>query len=454
MSVASRNISNRRTEFDGATAAVRGGYLRRTVRFAGAPLSSRLQRLAPLSVIAAGGAVAATLLGDSMLYAVMPSSPGAWGLSVAAVGVLLSANRLVRLLSNPLAAVIFSRLGTRIPFGAAIAVAVVVTASYGWMTAFWALLLARVTWGVCWSMLRMGGEWTVLDEATDENRGLLIGSYSAIVRTGGLGGALLGGLLTDAIGHRATLSIFAVAIAAAGVAWLAAIRRLPTLPPPPTQVTGLAAGFADVLRDRRLLMVSVSGLLVGLVFAGLVGASIGFFLREQFGERITLGGLAIGVTSFAGITLASRSVANIGVGPLAGHLSDRIGRVRGTVGGLLIAAVGVALLGLATSIWVFIAAVLIAFIASGATMVQLTAAAGDMAPPARRATVLSTYATFLDLGAAIGPLLGLSFGSLTTLRAMFLASAVALAVLALVFRATMSGRPTIEAATVGESTGG
>ena len=96
------------------------------MRFTGAPLSSRLQRLAPLSVIAAGGAVAATLLGDSMLYAVMPSRPEAWGLSVAAAGVLLSANRLVRLLSNPLAAVIFSRLGTRIPFGAAIAVVVTV----------------------------------------------------------------------------------------------------------------------------------------------------------------------------------------------------------------------------------------------------------------------------------------------------------------------------------------
>ena len=70
----------------------------------------------PLPVIAAALAVAATLLGDSMLYAVMPSQPEAWALSVPAVGVLLSANRLVRLLTNSLAAVAFERLGSRAPF--------------------------------------------------------------------------------------------------------------------------------------------------------------------------------------------------------------------------------------------------------------------------------------------------------------------------------------------------
>ena len=54
---------------------------------------------------AAAGAVAASLLGDQMLYVVMSARPDAWGLSAAAVGVLLSVNRFVRLASNPLVAV-------------------------------------------------------------------------------------------------------------------------------------------------------------------------------------------------------------------------------------------------------------------------------------------------------------------------------------------------------------
>ena len=64
------------------------------------PERSRMVGGIPLPVVAVALAVAATLLGDSMLYAVMPSQPEAWSLSVPAVGVLLSANRLVRLVTN------------------------------------------------------------------------------------------------------------------------------------------------------------------------------------------------------------------------------------------------------------------------------------------------------------------------------------------------------------------
>ena len=122
----------------------------------------------PLPVLVVSGALAASLFGDSMLYAVMPSRPSDWGLSVGLVGVLLSANRLVRLLTNTLAAHLFDRWGSRVPFALAMVFAVITTATYGWATAFWVLLLARLVWGMSWSVLRLGAYWTVLDEATDE----------------------------------------------------------------------------------------------------------------------------------------------------------------------------------------------------------------------------------------------------------------------------------------------
>ena len=238
-----------------------------------------LRTMAPLPVAAAAGAVAASLLGDQMLYVVMSARPDAWGLTAAAVGVLLSANRFVRLASNPLAAVAVNRWGWRGPFAGAMVLAVAVTLIYGWATAFWVLLLARMGWGIAWSALRLGGQWTVLDAATDDNRGLLMGSYSAITRLGGLGGAVLGGVLTDAIGHEWTLTIFAAAIGLAGMGWYAATRRVAATTQPPA--TAAQGGLSEVLRDARLLVVSVSGLLIGLVFAGVIGASLGFLLREQ-----------------------------------------------------------------------------------------------------------------------------------------------------------------------------
>ncbi len=406
-----------------------------------------LRSIAPLPVAAAAGAVAASLLGDQMLYVVMSARPDAWGLSAAAVGVLLSANRFVRLASNPLAAVAVHRYGWRRPFASAMVLAVIVTLIYGWATAFWVLLLARMGWGIAWSALRLGGQWTVLDAATDDNRGLLMGSYSAITRMGGLGGAVLGGVLSDVIGHEWTLTIFAVAIGLAGIAWYRATREVAATEPIPVSASGASGGLREVLRDPRLLVTSASGLLVGLVFAGLIGASLGFLLREQYGEEISLGTAMIGVASFTGLLIGLRGLLNIVTAPLAGALSDRIGRVRGTTGALIIAALGTAALAVTSSVWVLIIVVIVTFAASTAALVQLQTAAGDLASTDRRAAVLSTYATFQDLGAAIGPLLGLSWGSLGALQAMLLICAALLFANAFVFRAVMQRSPsTVEPA--------
>ena len=403
-------------------------------------MTARIARLAPPPLLAVGAAVAVTLLGDQMLYAVMPSRPGAWGLSIGLVGVLLSVNRLVRLVSNPLAAVVVHRFGARIPFALAMVGAVIVTATYGWATAFWVLLLARIGWGLCWSLLRLGGQWEVLEVATDRDRGLRMGTYAAITRSGALAGAVAGGLLTDAVGHRATLTMFAAITAAAGLGWYLRTRRsLAAHHRPIERLPG--GGFRDVLRDRQLLIVSSSGLVVGLVSAGLLAASLGFYLREEYGAEIPVAGLAIGVASFTGLTLGGWSFANVALSPIFGHLSDRSGRVRGVVAGMLLQAAGVALLGVAASIWLVLLGVALAFIGAAAAIVQLTAAAGDLASPARRAAVLATFATFLDLGAAAGPLLGLSFASLTALRVMFVGAGVVLLPMALTYRRVMRSAP-------------
>ena len=69
-------------------------------------VQKRAIRGVPLPVITVAH-VASTLFDDSMLYAVMPSQPEAWAHSLPAVGILLTYDRLVRLIANSVAAVIF-----------------------------------------------------------------------------------------------------------------------------------------------------------------------------------------------------------------------------------------------------------------------------------------------------------------------------------------------------------
>ena len=62
-------------------------------------------------VVAVSVAMAAAILGDSLMYAVLPVRWRDFGLEIAMVGVLLSVNRWARLLTNPIAGWAMGRFG-------------------------------------------------------------------------------------------------------------------------------------------------------------------------------------------------------------------------------------------------------------------------------------------------------------------------------------------------------
>jgi fucose permease len=118
-----------------------------------------------------------------------------------------------------------------------------------------------------------------------------------------------------------------------------------------------------------------------------------------------------------------------------------------TTGGFALGAGGLALLAGTATVPLILVGVLVSFVAATALNVGLSATAGDLAPPERRSAVMSSYATFLDLGSALGPLVGLSFASLATLRGMYGAAAVALLLAAFLFRIAFAGRTPRDAGT-------
>jgi MFS family permease len=65
---------------------------------------------------------------------------------------------------------------------------------------------------------------------------------------------------------------------------------------------------------------------------------------------------------------------------------------------------------------VAVAAAVLLFVAAAGLGATLDAAAGDLAPPHRRAQVMTAYADWSDLGAALGPLLALTLADAIGLR--------------------------------------
>ncbi len=395
----------------------------------------------PRPLIVISSAVALSLLGDQMLYVVLPAVHEAVGVPVAAIGLLLSANRLVRLLTNSLAGCVVERFGRQWPFILALVLGGLTTVTYGVLHGVWAFLIARLLWGTAWSFIRIEGLSTVLDVASDQNRGRYMGLFQAISRLGSAVAMLAGGILADVIGFRATFVLFGcVTCCAALLAYAemtnrhvrSSVRVTPQTLPRRSQQS--AAGPENrAIRTRpavkmrwRMMIASLGTFSTFLVIGGLVSATLGYTLQARFGPTPEVGAWTIGIASLTGLLLSSRGFFDLGFAPAVGHLADRWGRHQMITCAMPLAILMVGVLALLPPLSVVIGVIMVLFAAGTALNVAFNAVAGDIAPPNKRSAFLSLFVTCQDLGAAAGPLLGYWVGPAFGLVWLYLCGAIVL----------------------------
>jgi MFS family permease len=390
------------------------------------------KQLVPRPVVWVSVAVALSLLGDSLLYAVLPSQAEVIGVPIGLVGILLSVNRFIRVLSNSWAGNVCDRLGYATPFTAALLLGAATTAVYGLASGFWLLFVARVLWGVSWSFLRVGGLGTVITHANAQNRGLLLGFFLGISRLGSLVAVGLGGLLTDALGYRPTLLIFGALSATAAAISAPAGGRSNALPkahdphrqpeqdsdvePPPGQ---MLVGMTDMGVRQQLRAVYVCAFAHGFVISGVVTATLGLLLKTLYGPSVTVRGVAFGIATITGLLLSSRWLIDFSLGAYLGHVSDRLGRHRVILAAFLTGALALTVFASVRALGPLSLATVAMFASGTALSAALDASLGDLARPGQQARIIGRYTTFQDLGSACGPLLGYAVGAWLGLGVMY-----------------------------------
>jgi MFS family permease len=361
--------------------------------------------------------IALCILGDSLMYSILPLEAANLGIGLSLVGVLLSANRFIRLLSNSWASAVFERWGARLPFIVVTVLGLISTVLYGVGWGFAVFLGARMLWGIAWSGLRQGGYQAVW-HGGQANKGRLTGLLWGIVRLGSATAVLGGGLLYDRYGYGVTIGVVALLTVVAlpvalQIPWPQALRQ-------GTQQTDSGRQtprtnqfqwtiWRDLLRAPLVRWLLGAGA-IQLYLSGVVVSTTSIYLagRLQSSEQSVLFG--IGVATITGLLQGARWLSDITVGPTIGRLSDRIGQPRMA---LMLSAIGLlAILGLATL--PNLAAVLclfLYFLCDSGINVTLSAAASGMALHSERPHhLIGAYTTAGDLGAALGPLLAFSIG--------------------------------------------
>ncbi len=262
---------------------------------------------------------------------------------------------------------------------------------------------------------------TTLAAATvpKQRLGFGLGLMQMAVFSGSAVGPLIGGVLADALGYRATFALAGSLLLVSAILVFFLVEE--RFEPPPPRESRREAGSETW---RMLLAPALLGIVVSL-FA-LRAASMALqpivplLVRELAHDSAavnSLAGLAMGVS---GITSAVASV-------VLGRASDRVGQRPLLLASGALAAVTFFPLAFAREVWHVVVLQGVFGIASGGMLPTANALVARLTPEERRGTVYGFTTTASSLGAFVGPLGGTALAAVWGLHAPLVVIGFALA---------------------------
>jgi MFS family permease len=337
-------------------------------------------------------ATALSILGDQALYALLPLYFQDIGLVPIQVGILLSANRWVRLLTNQLAERLVDRFPVNLMLVLSLALGALLSLAYAYISSFLVLFIARCLWGLCFSFIRHISVMGVASSTEPQNLGQIMGFYNGITNIGSVLGIVLGGILFDLSGFSTTLALFCLfSLFAVPFAMKSGLQTS-------NSITDQRQNDQSSTRYSALLC---CGFCIGSVGPGLIMSTLGLILLSRYGTEVDLMGFIVGIATLNGLLLGCRFVLETLGAPIYGALIDRAGIRLGAPLCFLVGLIVMLLLNLSENL-VGLALGLIVFFTCGTALSTILSAEASRLG----AKVFARYATAGDLGQAFGPLIG------------------------------------------------
>lgn len=365
--------------------------------------------------------VTAAMFTDAVFFALiaplLPDYSEQLSLSKLEVGLLFAAHPAGTLLCAVPAAILVQRAGARATMTLGLVALGVATIVFGFAGSLVVLALCRFVQGASAAMVWCAGLARLRDVAPPERRGAALGLAGSAAGAGSLVGpafaALAAALSTELV--LSVLGVFALVLCAAlfAAGELPAERRAAA----GEEAGSAAAGIYGIARPLGVIVVC------GVVFGAVATLA-----------PLRLDHLGVGVTGIAAI-FALAALGEIVASPLAGHFSDRVGRVPPIRFCLLAVVPLLAIQAAADSTWALAAAVALAAAAVASLWPLGTALLADESGDRYRspAGVFAASVIAWSGGLAVGPLVcgALAEGAGEGVAYAVLVGACALALLSL-----------------------
>src|SRR6266516_4625173 len=288
----------------------------------------------------------------------------------------------------------------------------------------WSLLALRFVHGFATAIFSPVASAYVASLA-ESGRGARLGWFSSANDIGATAGPLIGGFV---LYFTASYSVTYLTVDALGVLTLAVVLLLPDVDLPAREAKTFAAraaefrqGLAEVLRTPPIF---VAAGIEAVMYVG-YGAFLGFL--PIYAKSVGLNDAEIAIVLGAQLVLAM--VAK----PIAGRLSDRVGRIPVIVIGLLLCASALPLIFRSQSLTIFVLMAPLLGLGVGAVTPVTNALIADLSAARRLGAAMGVFGTIWDIGEAAGPIIagfligGLGYAStFDVLAAITAAAAVGL----------------------------
>jgi len=330
--------------------------------------------------------------GDAFLYPFLPINSSVIGAPVVWVGLILSINRFVRIFANGVIVRLFARYGLRAVMMTAATFAVLSTFGYGFAVGLAGWLAFRVLWGLSFSAMRIG---TLGYALQPQRAGFALGLSRGLQEAGPMVSLFIAPILLVSLDPD--LIFYVLGLLSLPAVYFASMLPKEKDKTPPVE-NNRFLNWPTTLNAITL----VSAILIDGVMVIVLGI---LFLHDR--QDITL----LDATILAAFYLGYRRICLVALSPAGGWIADKVGLDR-----IFTVSIIFVILGLVVIIsgWIGTGAVIVfTFYGINSAMTPGSVCKGE----GHSLAAVAENATWRDIGAAVGTLIGgilISSSHLTT----------------------------------------
>jgi MFS family permease len=354
-------------------------------------------------------------LGFGLIIPAIPIFAKSFGVSNAAIGLVISMFAITRLASGLVSGKLVERFGERFVLGSGLFMVAFFVFLTGLAQSYEQLLFLRAAGGLGSSMFSVASSSLVIRMTTDDKRGRAQSVTTGGFLVGGIAGPAFGGALI-AFSPRAPFFIYSVTLTLAGLTGLIFLSEhrmgkkeepVHTLP---------ATTIREAFRIKAFRYALIMTFLTSWILFGVRSSILPLYVIQDLGGTTTLVGIGFTVGALAQGLILIR----------AGKFSDNAGRKKALSVGFIFIACGITTLILAQSIWFYLNAML--FLGIGGAYGNTGAALVGDVIKGRSGRVIAVFQMAGDAGMMVGPILLGFVSDISTYRTSLIVSAIAFSI--------------------------